>query len=284
MAEISCTEDAPSSTPILGHYARTLTPEEVETLKKHDLSVISDFKKNKLELEAAKNWDLFYKRNKTNFYKDRHWTLREFEELSGITETGKKKTILEVGCGVGNFFFPLFEELNDIFVYACDFSPRAIEFVKQNPLYDEDKCRAFVCDLTSPLSVLTDVPSSSVDIISCIFVLSAIDPRKHPSVVANLSSVLKPGGRVLFRDYGLYDQAQLRFARGHKIEDNFYVRQDNTRCFYFEVEALKQLFVDAGFEAAECRYVQRQTVNKKEDVSVPRVFVQAQFVKKADEG
>ena len=88
---------------------------------------------------------------------------------------------------------------------------------------------------------------------------------------------------MLFRDYGLYDQAQLRFKRGHKIEDNFYVRQDDTRCFYFEVEALRELFVDAGFEAVECRYVQRQTVNKKEDVSVPRVFVQAQFVKKTDE-
>ena len=144
MAESPGTDNPPSSTPTLGHYARTLTPEEVETLKKHDLSVISDFKKNKLEVEAAKNWDKFYKRNKTNFYKDRHWTLREFEELSGIAENGtgkKKKTILEVGCGVGNFFFPLFEELSDIFVYACDFSPRAIEFVKQNPLYDEDKCQ-----------------------------------------------------------------------------------------------------------------------------------------------
>ena len=138
MAESPDSEPS-SNCEVLGHYARTLTPEEVETLKKHDLSIVSDFKKNKLEIEAAKNWDLFYKRNKTNFYKDRHWTLREFEELSGISD-GNKKTILEVGCGVGNFFFPLFEELSDIFVYACDFSPRAIEFVKQNPLYDEDKC------------------------------------------------------------------------------------------------------------------------------------------------
>jgi len=281
MAEGSNLEAAASGTTI-GHYARTLTPDEVETLKKHDLSVISEFEKNKLEHEAAKNWDLFYKRNKTNFYKDRHWTLREFEELSGITD-GKKKTILEVGCGVGNFFFPLFEELTDIFVYACDLSPRAIEFVKQNPLYGEKKCQAFVCDLTQQLSLLSNVPSTSVDVISVIFVLSAIDPLKHSIVVNNLAAVLSPGGRILLRDYGLYDQAQLRFKRGHKIQDNFYKRQDNTRCYYFEVDALRTLFEEAGFEAVECRYVQRQTVNKKEDVSVPRVFVQAQFVKKAGE-
>ena len=29
----------------------------------------------------SKNWDKFYKLNKTNFFKDRHYILREFEEL-----------------------------------------------------------------------------------------------------------------------------------------------------------------------------------------------------------
>ena len=82
--------DGESATEFVGHYARTLTSEEIETLKKHDSSLVSEFKRNKLEVEAAKNWDLFYKRNKTNFYKDRHWTLREFEELSGIVDGEKK--------------------------------------------------------------------------------------------------------------------------------------------------------------------------------------------------
>jgi len=60
--------------------SRILTPEEVKRLQK-DTQLVSDFKRNKLEAEAKRNWDLFYKRNQTNFFKDRHWITREFPEL-----------------------------------------------------------------------------------------------------------------------------------------------------------------------------------------------------------
>lgn len=46
-----------------------------------DFFSVTQFKQLKLEKEAQKNWDLFYKRNATKFFKDRHWTKREFEEL-----------------------------------------------------------------------------------------------------------------------------------------------------------------------------------------------------------
>lgn len=60
--------------------ARILTEQELEKLKK-DTKLLSDFQRNKLEAEAKRNWDLFYKRNQTNFFKDRHWITREFPEL-----------------------------------------------------------------------------------------------------------------------------------------------------------------------------------------------------------
>ena len=59
---------------------RKLTDDENAKLQ-NDSSPVAEFKKNKLEKEAQRNWDLFYKRNSTNFFKDRHWTCREFEEL-----------------------------------------------------------------------------------------------------------------------------------------------------------------------------------------------------------
>lgn len=79
-----------SSPPVFPHQStesseRILSEEEVEKLKK-DQVLVSDFKQQKLEIDAQKNWDLFYKRNTTNFFKDRHWTTREFEELKACRE------------------------------------------------------------------------------------------------------------------------------------------------------------------------------------------------------
>jgi trans-aconitate methyltransferase len=42
----------------------------------------------------------------------------------------------QVGCGAGNTIFPVIASYPDAFVYACDFSPLAIELVKvRNLLY-----------------------------------------------------------------------------------------------------------------------------------------------------
>ena len=38
--------------------------------------------------------------------------------------------VFEVGCGVGNFMFPLMSEDKNMYFYACDFSHRAVQFVK----------------------------------------------------------------------------------------------------------------------------------------------------------
>lgn len=92
---------------------------------------------------------------------DRHWTDREFPELADKT---KEQKCLEVGCGVGNFVFPLLADNPSLFIYACDFSKRAVEMVKGNESYNESRCKAFVCDLTA--DKLTDnIPENSLDLV-----------------------------------------------------------------------------------------------------------------------
>ncbi|XP_029397535.1 methyltransferase-like protein 6 isoform X4 [Mus pahari] len=261
-----------------GLQTRILSTEEEEKLKR-DEALVSAFKQQKLEKEAQKNWDLFYKRNSTNFFKDRHWTTREFEELRSCRECeGQKLTLLEAGCGVGNCLFPLLEEDLNLFAYACDFSPRAVDYVKQHPLYNAERCKVFQCDLTRD-DLLDHVPPESVDAVTLIFVLSAVHPEKMRLVLLNVYKVLKPGRSVLFRDYGLNDHAMLRFKAGSKLGENFYVRQDGTRSYFFTDEFLAQLFVDAGYEEVVNEYVFRETVNKKEGLCVPRVFLQSKFRK-----
>ncbi|XP_045598764.1 tRNA N(3)-methylcytidine methyltransferase METTL6 [Procambarus clarkii] len=260
----------------VGHCLRTLDASEVERLHRQDLrGIVGEFQQEKLEKEAVANWDKFYKRNETRFFKDRHWTTREFQELIGDGE--KTRSLLEVGCGVGNFLYPLLEERLNLFIYACDFSPRAVQFVKSHSLYDASKMDVFQCDITK--DELRGKLSGEVDIISMIFVLSAIHPEKFKTVVSNLYECLKPGGMVLVRDYGLYDMAMLRFGPGSKLGERFYVRQDGTRAYYFTDTEMCLLFEEAGFVASSVGYVSRQTVNKKEGINAQRIFVQAKFVR-----
>eukprot|EP00049_Salpingoeca_infusionum_P001871 m.51688 g.51688 ORF g.51688 m.51688 type:complete len:286 (+) comp11254_c0_seq1:79-936(+) len=246
--------------------------------------------KQKYQKEAKRHWDLFYKRNTVNFFKDRHWLTREFPILlSESTETmgtepftpvdGEPSTrprLLEIGCGVGNTIFPLREENPALFTYACDLSPRAVDFVKQHEQFSDLNNFAFQCDLTQD-NILDSMPAHVCDVITAFFVLSALSKEEMPAVIQNIKSVLKIGGTVCFRDYGLYDHAMLRFKPGHKLDEHLYYRQDGTRAYYFTLDEVRDLFESHGFEVMSLTYVTRHTVNKKEGVDVPRVFVQAEL-------
>lgn len=180
--------DSPANDTIHGYRsdtARTLTDEEHQCLystEHQDRQQVSVFKQNQFDKNAQKYWDQFYKRNTSNFFKDRHWTLREFQIQ--INETTK---LFEVGCGVGNFLFPLLSELPNLFVYACDFSSTAIDLLRQNTQYDPERIQSFVCDLTDEPEI--PIEENSIDICSMIFVLSAIHPDKMVRVLRKLHRV-----------------------------------------------------------------------------------------------
>ena len=103
--------NCPAATDVLEDLP---VPEEMRAnLDKQLATLCSTFKHTKLQKEAGRNWDRFYNRHGVKFFKDRHWTKREFIDLSQISEDRDAQVaILEIGCGVGNFIFPLIEDLN----------------------------------------------------------------------------------------------------------------------------------------------------------------------------
>lgn len=52
--------------------------------------------------------------------------------------------------------------------------------------------------------------------------------------LTTIDQMLKPGGRVLFRDYALHDLTQLRMKGSRYMQDNLYIRGDGTRVYYFQ--------------------------------------------------
>lgn len=151
---------------------------------------------------------------------------------------------------------------------------------KESEGFDAARCTAFVNDMTAdPLS--NHVEPGSIDVCLLIFVLSAINPDKMLHSLQNLAFVMKPGGLVLFRDYGIYDMAEIRMAeqKGHRIADNFYVRKDGTRAYYFSEEVLQRLFEEAGFAVQELKMHKRVVRNRKEHADMHRRWVQGTFVK-----
>ncbi|XP_067130579.1 tRNA N(3)-methylcytidine methyltransferase METTL2 isoform X2 [Centruroides vittatus] len=283
--------------------------EAKEKVLKNSATYVSKEMQERYEEDANDYWNKFYNIHRNRFFKDRHWLFTEFPELlsqnkeslypgrkqdnsskdqspsfqntcGNIEEENNKKIILEVGCGVGNTVFPLLDANNDsnFFIYCCDFSEVAISIVKNNASYDENRCHAFVWDITTDSS---NIPfsKSSLDIITIIFVLSAINPDKFHCAIKNLTSYLKPGGVILFRDYGQYDMAELRFKPGHCLQNHFYVRGDGTRVYFFTQEEVHEIFTSAGLIKEQNLIDRRLQVNRGKLLKMYRVWIQCKYRK-----
>ncbi|KAF7266590.1 hypothetical protein GWI33_020096 [Rhynchophorus ferrugineus] len=256
--------------------------QEQEALKKVQANSVIKFSNEdiaKYENDAYKFWDAFYDIHDNKFFKDRHWLFTEFPELN---DTGKEKefNIFEVGCGVGNTICPIiqYSKNEKLKVYGCDFSEKAINILKNCETFDKKRCDVFVLDISNE-NWLLPFDQNSMDIIIMIFVLSAINPERFKNVISNIYQYLKPGGILLFRDYGRYDLAQLRFKPGRSLGCNFYVRGDGTRVYFFSQEEIRHLFKESNFIELENKADRRLQVNRGKLLKMYRVWIQAKYQK-----
>ncbi len=106
--------------------------------------------------------------------------------------------------------------------------------------------------------------------------------RGGAQVLHSIGRTLKRGsGRVLVRDYAEGDLAESRLAassRQQKLQDNFYVRGDGTRAYYFSEAGLQKLFTEAGYSCEKMQVHERTIENRRKGLLMDRRWIQAVFL------
>ncbi|GJN12063.1 hypothetical protein PR202_ga30307 [Eleusine coracana subsp. coracana] len=130
---------------------------------------------------SSEAWRSFHRRHASGkFFKERRYLLKEFPELLNRNDCAK---ILEVGCGNGSTAVSVLRASESITVFTYLSHHKMI---KERPVFlRENQCCI-----------------GGMDFITMIFTLSAIPFDIMPSTLKYCVSVLKPGGLLLFRDYG----------------------------------------------------------------------------------
>ncbi|KAH7189144.1 S-adenosyl-L-methionine-dependent methyltransferase [Fusarium flagelliforme] len=249
---------------------------------------VSDFEKRKFSQDPARWWNLFYKNNAANFFKNRKWLQQEFPVLAEVTkEDAGPKLVLEIGAGAGNTAFPVLAENKNpqLKIHACDYSKTAVEVIRKNEAYNTDFIQADVWDVASD-SLPPGLEEGSVDVAVLIFIFSALSPDQWAKAVDNVHRVLKPGGLVCFRDYGRGDLAQVRFRKGRYLDENFYIRGDGTRVYFFDKDELSDIWtgkkadkesetaLEPATPAVEGADVAQSTDTEAAETEIPRFEVE----------
>ncbi|ORX34064.1 putative S-adenosylmethionine-dependent methyltransferase [Kockovaella imperatae] len=279
-----------------------------EAIERQLANPVAQDKRDAYNEDPERYWNAFYANHKDQFFKDRSWLRSEFPELIECSEANAgPKVVLEVGCGAGNSIFTLmkYNENPELEVYATDYSSTAVEVVKNNPMFPcpdhgKGKIRASVWDITSepsstsPYGLPDGIEPGSVDVLTVIYVLSALHPSEWERAIHNLYTALKPGGLLLLRDYGRHDLTQLRIKKDRLLDPNvpnLYIRGDGTRVYYFDQDDLTRLLkrpsedgaMQEMFEITQLGEDRRMIVNRKLKLQMFRIWMQVKARKRAED-
>lgn len=193
-------------------------------------------------------------------------------------------TLLEIGCGTGSTAYPVLAANKNplLKLHACDYSKKAVELVRENEAYSSDQIQSDVWDVAEENTFPPGLSEGTVDVVTMIFIFSALNPTQWKAAVDNVYRVLKPGGELLFRDYARGDLAMVRFKKGRYMDENFYVRGDGTRVYFFDQQELDNIWTkDLRFTTEKLAVDNRLLVNRSKQLKMFRSWIQGRF-RKAD--
>ena len=235
-------------------------------------------------------WNAFHTRHSSaTFFKPKRYIPASFPStMKALRGLPRPPRILEVGCGAGAALFPIMAALEGhkegkATALAIDVSDKALSLLRSSPSFDPETASFLPLDLS-----LTPPPPplpSTFDCAFLIFTLSAVPPHLHPQTLENVRACLRPGARLCFRDYGLYDMTMLRFGarqhvpRGSGGGGSTFRREEGTLSTFFGLEEAREMFVRAGFAVEDLEYACVINRNRKEKTEMRRCFLHGTFLK-----
>ena len=245
------------------------------------------------------------------FFKERRYLLDQFPMLRGEEDGGgeggesggcQPLRILETGCGNGSSVLPILKGNGQAYVHATDPSASA---VAQTQRVVAGCGEALAARLTAEVQPTLTEPCSpqyvgTFDLALIVFTLSAVPGDGDVRLLRSTAQAVRPGGRVLIRDYGLYDMRHLGDAASSErivtvalataaaaadgsdgsnlkagSEVYQYRRPGGMFRRYYSLEDVERLAADAGLVVDESRYLCIRLRNEKKDLNMDRVYVSA---------
>jgi SAM-dependent methyltransferase len=177
-------------------------------------------------LKCSKVWDDKYKGDQLEPIYEPLW-----QRLQLFLEKVPVKTILDFGCGDGNYSFLLGN--NGFDVFGIDISTNAI---KKATLHKES-CKDEKCDFVCHNLIPDDLPNDSFDAVVMLNSYHCLNDKERSTIIVQINRVLKKGGYFFASVLALEDESYPR-NNWEEIEDSTFDDGEGKIFHFFSSEGL----------------------------------------------